>query len=173
MFKRTVIFITVLLLVLAGLGFIKYQQIQQGAAMTAAGAPPPTSVEAVTVHKVQWQPRISAVGTLTAREGIDVSNEVEGIVEKIHIESGQQVKAGDLLVTLNDDVEQADLNSLNAQENLARVLFKRNEGMWKKIEEYIHTHSEASLSHSICPDCVRKHYPEQYASIYPEEKQGK
>lgn len=132
MFKRTAIFIVLLLLVLAGLGFIKYQQIQQGMEMMAAGTPPPTSVEAVTVKKVQWQPRISAVGTLTAREGIDVSNEVEGIVEKIHIKSGQQVNAGDLLVTLNDDVEQADLASFKAQEDLARVLFKRNEGMWKK-----------------------------------------
>jgi membrane fusion protein (multidrug efflux system) len=132
MFKRTAIFIILLLLVLAGLGFIKYQQIQQSGAIMAAGAPPPTSVEVVTAQQVQWQPRISAVGTLTAREGIDVSNEVEGIVEKIHIQSGQQVKTGDFLVALNDDVEQADLVSFKAQEDLARVLFKRNEGMWKK-----------------------------------------
>lgn len=132
MIKRTVIFLSLLLLVLAGLGFIKYQQIQQGMAMMSAGAPPPTSVEAVTVQKMLWQPRISAVGTLTAREGIDVSNEVEGIVEKIHIKSGQQVKVGDLLISLNDDVEQADLVSFKAQEDLARVLFRRNEGMWKK-----------------------------------------
>ncbi len=132
MFKRTAIFILLLLLVLAGLGFIKYQQIQQGVAMMAASTPPPTSVEVSEAKRLQWQPRISAVGTLTAREGIDVSNEVEGIVEKIHIQSGQQVKKGDLLVTLNDDVEQADLVSFKAQEDLARTLFKRNEGMWKK-----------------------------------------
>ncbi len=132
MFKRNVVFIFLLLLVIAGLGFYKYQQIQQGMAMMAAGAPPPTTVEVTEARAVQWQPRISAVGTLTAREGIDVSNEVEGIVEKIHITSGQQVKAGDLLVTLNDDVEQADLASFKAQEDLARSLFNRNEDMWKK-----------------------------------------
>ena len=132
MFKRSVIFIFLLLLVIAGLGFIKYQQIQQGMAMMASNTPPPASVEATTVLNTQWQPRVSAVGTLTAREGIDVSNEVEGIIEKIHIESGQQVKQGDLLVSLNDDVEQADLISFKAQEKLARTLFKRNEDMWKK-----------------------------------------
>ena len=132
MFKRTTIFIFLLLLVIAGLGFIKFQQIQQGMAMMAANAPPPSSVEVVTALKIQWQPRVSAVGTLTAREGIDVSNEVEGIIEKIHIESGQQVKQGDLLLSLNDDVEQADLISFKAQEKLARTLFKRNEDMWKK-----------------------------------------
>jgi membrane fusion protein (multidrug efflux system) len=132
MFKRTIIFLFVLLLVLAGLGFFKYQQIQQGMATMAAGAPPPTTVEVSEAKRVQWQPRVSAVGTLTAREGIDVSNEVEGIVEIIHITSGQQVKKGDLLVSLNDDVEQADLVSFKAQDDLARSLFKRNEDMWKK-----------------------------------------
>ena len=132
MFKRSVIFIFLLLLVIAGLGFIKYQQIQQGTAMMASNAPPPSSVEVVTALNTQWQPRVSAVGTLTAREGIDASNEVEGVIEKIHIESGQQVKKGDLLVSLNDDAEQADLVSFKAQEKLARTLFKRNEDMWKK-----------------------------------------
>ncbi len=132
MLKRTAIFIFILLLVIAGLGLIKYLQIQQGMAMMAAGTPPPTTVEVSLAQRVQWQPRVSAVGTLTAREGIDVSNEVEGMVEKIHIVSGQEVNAGDLLVSLNDDAEQADLASFRAQEDLARSLFKRNKDMWKK-----------------------------------------
>lgn len=132
MFKRTTLFIFILLLVIAGLGFIKYQQIQQGMAQMAANTPPPSSVEVTTAVKTIWYPMVSAVGTLTAREGIDVSNEVEGVVATIHIESGQQVKQGDLLVSLNDDVEQADLVSFKAQEKLARTLYKRNADMWKK-----------------------------------------
>lgn len=132
MLKRNTIFIFLLLLVLASLATIKYLQIQQGMATMSANAPPPASVEVFNVVQTQWQPRILAVGTLTAREGIDVSNEVEGVVEKIHIESGQQVKKGDLLVSLNDDGEQADLISFTAQKELASTLFKRTEGMWKK-----------------------------------------
>lgn len=46
-------------------------------------------------------------------------------------------------------------------------------GSWKQMEEYIHAHSEAEFSHSICPSCMKKHYPEQYESIYPDEKRGK
>lgn len=30
---------------------------------------------------------------------------------------------------------------------------------WLKLEEYIHEHSDAKLSHGLCPDCVKKHYP--------------
>ena len=132
MFKRTFIFVFILLAIIGGLAFIKYQQIQQGMAAMASNTPPPSSVEVTEALKVNWQPRVSAVGTLTAREGIDVSNEVEGVIEKIHIESGQPVKKGDLLISLNDDVEQADLVSFKAQEELAQSLFKRNQDMWKK-----------------------------------------
>ena len=33
-------------------------------------------------------------------------------------------------------------------------------GYWSQIEAYIRDHSEAEFSHSICPDCVRKLYPD-------------
>jgi PAS domain S-box-containing protein len=35
-------------------------------------------------------------------------------------------------------------------------------GYWKQIETYIKEHSEAEFSHSICPDCAKKLYPELY-----------
>ena len=33
-------------------------------------------------------------------------------------------------------------------------------GYWQQIEAYIRDHSEAEFSHGICPDCVKKLYPE-------------
>jgi hypothetical protein len=41
-----------------------------------------------------------------------------------------------------------------------------DKGLWKQLEEYIHTHSDANFSHGICPDCMKKHHPEAYASVY-------
>jgi len=32
--------------------------------------------------------------------------------------------------------------------------------IWQKIEAYIEKHSGARFSHGICPDCVKKYYPE-------------
>jgi len=34
-----------------------------------------------------------------------------------------------------------------------------DKGYWNKLEHYLHTHSRAKMSHSICPDCLHKHYP--------------
>ncbi|MEA2029972.1 MAG: response regulator transcription factor [candidate division Zixibacteria bacterium] len=33
-------------------------------------------------------------------------------------------------------------------------------GYWGSVEEYISKHSKAELSHSICPDCMAKYFPE-------------
>lgn len=35
-----------------------------------------------------------------------------------------------------------------------------DDGYWQQVEEYLRDHSEAQFSHSICPDCARKLYPE-------------
>lgn len=32
---------------------------------------------------------------------------------------------------------------------------------WHRLEKYIENHSMAQFSHSICPECIRKHYPEE------------
>ena len=37
-----------------------------------------------------------------------------------------------------------------------------DKGYWNQIESYIRDHSEADFSHSICPDCAKKLYPEYY-----------
>ncbi len=37
-----------------------------------------------------------------------------------------------------------------------------DKGYWNQIEAYIRDHSDAKFSHSICPDCAKKMYPEFY-----------
>jgi hypothetical protein len=32
-------------------------------------------------------------------------------------------------------------------------------GYWNQLETYISEHSEADLSHTICPECLKEHYP--------------
>jgi AmiR/NasT family two-component response regulator len=37
-----------------------------------------------------------------------------------------------------------------------------DKGYWNQIESYIRDHSEAEFSHSVCPDCLKKHYPKYF-----------
>ena len=34
-----------------------------------------------------------------------------------------------------------------------------DKGYWEQVDVYINKHSQADISHSICPDCTKKHYP--------------
>ncbi len=40
-----------------------------------------------------------------------------------------------------------------------------DKGYWAQLETYIQKHSRAIFSHSICPDCLKKHYPEEYDQL--------
>ena len=48
-----------------------------------------------------------------------------------------------------------------------------DEGYWHQVEEYVREHSEAEFSHSICPECVKKLYPEVYTSLFSKDENAK
>ena len=35
-----------------------------------------------------------------------------------------------------------------------------DKGYWNQVEGYIQNHSEARFSHGMCPDCMKKWYPD-------------
>ena len=39
-------------------------------------------------------------------------------------------------------------------------------GYWESVEEYIGKHSDAVFSHSICPECTKKLYPDIYDKMH-------
>ncbi|MBU4261888.1 MAG: PAS domain-containing protein [Proteobacteria bacterium] len=45
-----------------------------------------------------------------------------------------------------------------------------NDGQWIQIEAYISKHSEAVFTHGICPECIKMFHPEQYKTIYPQNR---
>lgn len=90
------------------------------------GAPPPATVSATKAELMAWQPQISAVGTLRAVNGVDIAPELAGTIRKIHFKSGDEVKAGAVLIELNVDTDVAQLHALEAQAELAAINVKRD-----------------------------------------------
>jgi CheY-like chemotaxis protein len=35
-----------------------------------------------------------------------------------------------------------------------------DKGYWSQVESYVQMHSEATFTHGLCPDCIKKYYPE-------------
>ena len=125
MFKRILIVLLALLAVVGLLAFLKFQQIQAQIALFSQPQPP-TTVAAAEVQITQWEPTLRAVGSIQAVQGVLVNNQVQGQIERILFESGDQVEAGAPLVQLDTEVDQADLAGLQADLNLARSQLERS-----------------------------------------------
>ena len=130
MFVRLLLVLLSLLALIGGLAWIKYVQIQSGMAMLSQPMPAPI-VAATRVRETRWEPKLESVGTVQAVHGVEVSNQVAGQVKEILFESGATVKAGDVLVRLDVDVDQADLEGLKAAERLAEIKLVRNRSLLK------------------------------------------
>ncbi|MFB3902548.1 MAG: efflux RND transporter periplasmic adaptor subunit [Acidobacteriota bacterium] len=129
MVKRMILMLLLTGAVVAGLGFLKFRQIQAAIAEGAAYQPPPEAVTTIIARQERWPTRLTAIGTMAAVQGVIVSADLPGIVDRIAFESGTPVKAGDVLVELDTRQEQAQLTAAEADRDLARLNFNRLEGL--------------------------------------------
>lgn len=130
MIKRIFIVLSLTLLIFGGLFGLKFYQI--GQAISQMKPPSPAVVAAAAVTSEHWGGALTAVGSLTAVAGVDVSNEVAGKVKALHFESGQSVKKGQLLIELDADTDVAELQGLKAELEFAQVRFERSAKMIEK-----------------------------------------
>lgn len=124
--KRMIIMILAVALLLGLIvAFNVFKTIMIKKFMAAAGSPPQT-VTTMNVVESEWQPQLKAVGNLRAYRGVELATELSGIVTQVPVKSGIDVKAGTLLMQMRQDSDVAQLHSLQAQADLAKVLLERN-----------------------------------------------
>jgi membrane fusion protein (multidrug efflux system) len=129
MAKRMILMLTVTVLFLTGLGFVKFKQIQTAIAQGASFQPPPEAVTTIVAKQEPWPATLSAIGTMAAVQGVTVSADLPGTVERIAFDSGKAVHAGDVLAQLDTRQERAQLAAVEAQRDLARLNFDRMQGL--------------------------------------------
>lgn len=121
MAKRIILILLGLLLVVGALAGIKFLQIRK---MIDAGkqmTPPPAIVTTAKVQKKTWQSSLTAVGSLSAVQGVTVAAELAGKVVEITFKPGTAVEKGDLLLRFDAVSEQAQLSSAETAVALAKL----------------------------------------------------
>jgi len=121
--KRMIIMIILVVLLIAAIAGIKVFSIMR--MMAGMKPPPPAVVSTAKVSYQEWQPTLSAVGTLRAAQGADLALDVAGLVTKVNVKSGDEVKEGQVLLQLRDSEDIAQLQQLEAAAALAQVTFGR------------------------------------------------
>lgn len=103
-----------------------YQYLRFSALAKMDFSPPPVTIAAAPAARESWVSRLESVGSLRAVRGVELTAETSGQVTAISFDSGQRVQAGQVLVVLNDEVEQAARARQLATLELARLLHARD-----------------------------------------------
>jgi membrane fusion protein, multidrug efflux system len=94
--------------------------------------PPPETISTYPAAIQDWPNTYTAIGTVEADEGINISSEVSGKVQKILFKSGDRVKAGTVLLIQESGNETAQLNAAQARLRLADANYERMVQLRKK-----------------------------------------
>jgi membrane fusion protein (multidrug efflux system) len=113
----TVFALLALFLVIADVKLLQFKTMMAGAAKMV---PPPTTVTSAEVKKGDWQPVLTAIGSISPVQGAMISAELAGTVAEIRFQSGALVKKGDVLLKLDASAEEAQMRSAQADADLAK-----------------------------------------------------
>lgn len=139
MIKKVILAVVIVVLVFAALAGVKVMQFGTLMAFAASFTPPPETVSTAAAKEEKWQETLPTVGSISAVQGVKLTAEVAGTVDKIAFESGAVVNKGDLIVSLDVSTEEAQLRALEAQvewaqTNLARFKSLRSENTVSQSE---------------------------------------
>ena len=126
MSKRMIQMLAVVLVIVAALGFVKFQQISAAIAAGKSFAMPPEAVTTIIAQPQTWAATIEGVGSVTPVQGVTLSADQPGIIEKVAFSSGAHVRAGQVLLQLDTRQERAQLASADARATLARSTLARS-----------------------------------------------
>jgi len=129
MIRKVLLAVFIVLLVVGGLAGVKALQIKKLIASGKSFAPPPECVSAAVAREDKWQDTLTAIGSITAVQGVIVTPDIPGIAREIAFESGAVVTNGALLVRLDTSSEEAQLRALEAQEELGRLNLARERNL--------------------------------------------
>ena len=137
--SKIILSAALVLVVIAVLAGAKTLQIKKLIATGKAMVVPPETVSSAVAKEEKWQDTLSAVGSITAVQGVMVTTEMPGTIREIAFESGAMVNKDDLLVKLDTSSEEAQLRSLEAQAawaqtNLVRIQSLRAENTVSQSE---------------------------------------
>ncbi len=124
--RRMIQMLAIVFAVIATLGFVKYRQISAAMAGGKGFTPPPEAVTTVVAARTEWAATLDAVGSVAPVQGVTLSADLPGVVDRIAFVSGAHVDMGQVLLTLDARQERAQLVSAEARRELARLSLERS-----------------------------------------------
>ncbi|MGO4706231.1 efflux RND transporter periplasmic adaptor subunit [Microvirga sp. 2MCAF38] len=126
--KRRIVISIVFILAIglcAGLVWFNFFRAKMIANFFANMPQPAQTVSAIKVEARTWTPGIDAIGTAKAANGVELAVETSGIIKQINFKPNQYVTEGTLLAQIDDAVDRADLQDVQAAVKLGEAAYER------------------------------------------------
>ncbi len=105
----------------------------------------PVTVIDTKGHK--WTPSIQAIGFIDPNQGVTLTSQTSGVVDSVMFRSGQKVEKGEVLITLDSEVEKANLESNQVRLPAVKAKFERYKDLLKKGSISRESYDEAEASY--------------------------
>lgn len=126
MTKKKIIFTVLgLLILISVIAAIKVSQIVTLMQLGENSVEPSVTISSIDVKPYQWESTLTAIGSLEAAKGLDVTADLSGRITKIAFDAGTEVSAGDLLVEQDISTETAQLRAAKSETILSKNNFDR------------------------------------------------
>ena len=124
-FKKPGMFLGLIIALLAFLFVWQYMRREMAQQYSKTSQSQLLTVEAGEVGSALWRPQISAVGSIKAVQGTDLSAVIDGKIEKIFFVSGEMVEQGQALVQYENSNLQATVDQTLAAYQLSKIHYER------------------------------------------------
>ncbi len=113
----------------------------------ANASEPVYPVTVIDTKGSQWTPTIQSIGFIEPNQGVTLTTQTSGVVDSVKFRSGQKVKKGEVLITLDSEVEKANLASNQARLPAVKAKFERYKDLLKKGSVSRESYDDAEASY--------------------------
>jgi RND family efflux transporter MFP subunit len=111
----------------------KLEKAIQGADTTQAGSEARyTKVNTQTLAARPFHHFIEVHGNVEAKQNLRISPEINGRIEKIHVEEGERVQKNELLVSLDKSLIRKNIEEVETSLDHARTVYQRQKNLWEQ-----------------------------------------
>lgn len=113
---------------------------EKAAAGQAGGAPGTAPTALVTIATVSHQDvpvTVAVNGSVMSLNSVEIRPQISNMVQKVHVKEGQFVKAGEMLFSLDDRADRANLEKARAQEQRDQATLADLERQYKRSQDLV------------------------------------
>lgn len=89
-------------------------------------------VQVTTVEKTLFEHAVDVQGRVDANENVTILPRAQGPITKIYLRTGQQVKAGQIIAEINNDMVKSQINDLNTNLELVNQIYQKQKSLWEQ-----------------------------------------